>query len=272
MTSIVAWRSGFPFTVVSGQDNARTGQGSQRADLTGVSPYLSNDGHGAIAAQYLNQGGIRGECARHLRRAGTQYLPWPGLLQSRIWFAQGFPADARGRSSSSVSNVQRFQQRQSFEPHRHRHQRQFHEDHRAPAIRGFCSLPCASSSRAGCDADTQVAVRGDPLFGIFAGVAARAIDSGRAIGWIAADYRQLLRASGHRPGLPVLAQSGNAARDRESARRTIATRRRGVMFAGIFPNSGRIRRGDAPLLPGIGFRFPCYRDPRGTPLALSAQP
>jgi hypothetical protein len=55
MTSIVAWRSGFPFTVLSGKDNARTGQGSQRADLTGVSPFLSNSGHGAIAAQYLNK-------------------------------------------------------------------------------------------------------------------------------------------------------------------------------------------------------------------------
>ena len=55
MTSIVAWRSGFPFTVVSGQDNARTGQGSQRADLTGTSPDLSNSGHGAMVAQYLNK-------------------------------------------------------------------------------------------------------------------------------------------------------------------------------------------------------------------------
>ena len=55
MTSIVAWRSGFPFTVVSGQDNARTGQGSQRADLTGASPDLSNSGHGAMVAQYLNK-------------------------------------------------------------------------------------------------------------------------------------------------------------------------------------------------------------------------
>jgi hypothetical protein len=55
MTSIVAWRSGFPFTVLSGQDNARTGQGSQRADLTGVSPYLSYTDHGAMVAQYLNK-------------------------------------------------------------------------------------------------------------------------------------------------------------------------------------------------------------------------
>jgi hypothetical protein len=55
LTSIVAWRSGFPFTVLSGQDNAHTGQGSQRADLAGTSPDLSNDGHGAIAAQYLNK-------------------------------------------------------------------------------------------------------------------------------------------------------------------------------------------------------------------------
>jgi hypothetical protein len=59
LTSILAWRSGFPFSVVSGQDNARTGQGGQRAELTGAATSLSNNGHGAIAAQYLNKAAFR---------------------------------------------------------------------------------------------------------------------------------------------------------------------------------------------------------------------
>ncbi len=40
LATIVALQSGFPFTVVSGADNARTGQDGQRADLVG-NPYLS---------------------------------------------------------------------------------------------------------------------------------------------------------------------------------------------------------------------------------------
>lgn len=35
MTSIANWRSGFPFTVFSNVDNARTGQGGQRAEVVG---------------------------------------------------------------------------------------------------------------------------------------------------------------------------------------------------------------------------------------------
>jgi hypothetical protein len=59
LTSIVAWRSGFPFTVLSGQDNARTGQGGQRADMIG-DPYIPGDrDHGALAVQYLNKAAFK---------------------------------------------------------------------------------------------------------------------------------------------------------------------------------------------------------------------
>ena len=59
LSSIVAWRSGFPFTVLSGQDNARTGQGGQRADMIG-DPYIRGErDHGALAAQYLSRAAFR---------------------------------------------------------------------------------------------------------------------------------------------------------------------------------------------------------------------
>ncbi len=93
MTSIAAWRSGFPFSVVSGQDNARTGQGSQRADLTGVSPSLSYSGHGAMAAQYLNKAaftvnalGTYGILGRNVFRGpGSFSLDWGLHKDFPIW-------------------------------------------------------------------------------------------------------------------------------------------------------------------------------------------
>lgn len=59
MTSIMAWRSGFPFTVLSGQDNARTGQGGQRGDMIG-NPYIDGErDHGALAAEYLRKAAFK---------------------------------------------------------------------------------------------------------------------------------------------------------------------------------------------------------------------
>lgn len=91
MTSIVAWRSGFPFTVVSGQDNARTGQGSQRADLTGVSPYLSNDGHGAIAAQYLNKAAFAVNALGTYGVLGRNTFRGPGSFNLDYGLHKDFP-------------------------------------------------------------------------------------------------------------------------------------------------------------------------------------
>jgi hypothetical protein len=95
MTSIVAWRSGFPFTVVSGQDNARTGQGSQRADLTGVSPYLSNDGHGAIAAQYLNRAAFAVNALGTYGVLGRNTYRGPGSFNLDYGLHKDFPVRER---------------------------------------------------------------------------------------------------------------------------------------------------------------------------------
>ncbi len=91
LTSIIAWRSGFPFTVASGQDNARTGQGSQRADLTGVSPYLSNDGHGAIAAQYLNKSAFVVNALGTYGVLGRNTFRGPGSFNSDAGLHKDFP-------------------------------------------------------------------------------------------------------------------------------------------------------------------------------------
>ena len=91
MTSIVAWRSGFPFTVGSGQDNARTGQGSQRADLTGVSPYLSNSGHGAMVAQYLNRAAFAVNALGTYGVLGRNTFIGPGSFNLDFGLHKDFP-------------------------------------------------------------------------------------------------------------------------------------------------------------------------------------
>jgi Carboxypeptidase regulatory-like domain/TonB-dependent Receptor Plug Domain len=55
LSSIINAQSGFPFTIVSGVDNARSGAGGQHADLTGVSPNLGSQAEGVMINQYLNK-------------------------------------------------------------------------------------------------------------------------------------------------------------------------------------------------------------------------
>ena len=55
LTSIANWRSGFPFTVLSDTDNARTGQGGQRAEVV-ATPFLGDDRpRSAVVDEYLNR-------------------------------------------------------------------------------------------------------------------------------------------------------------------------------------------------------------------------
>lgn len=91
MTSIVAWRSGFPFTVGSGQDNAHTGQGGQRADLTGQPVALSNSGHGAIAAQYLNKAAFAFNALGTYGVLGRNTFRGPGSFNLDYGLHKDFP-------------------------------------------------------------------------------------------------------------------------------------------------------------------------------------
>jgi Carboxypeptidase regulatory-like domain/TonB-dependent Receptor Plug Domain len=96
LTSIVAWRSGFPFSVVSGQDNAHTGQGNQRADLTGVSPELSNSNdHGAMVAQYLNKDAFKVNAFGTYGQLGRNAFYGPGSFNMDFGLQKDFPMSER---------------------------------------------------------------------------------------------------------------------------------------------------------------------------------
>jgi hypothetical protein len=95
MTSIVAWRSGFPFSVFSGQDNARTGQGGQRADLTGVSPYLSHPDHGSEAAQYLSKAALKLNALGTYGVLGRNTFRGPGAFNLDFGLHKDFPMGER---------------------------------------------------------------------------------------------------------------------------------------------------------------------------------
>lgn len=90
-TSIVSWRSGFPFTVVSGQDNARTGTGGQRADLVG-NPYLAGGrDHGALAEQYLNRAAFRVNALGTYGNLGRNTFRGPGSFLTDLGLHKDFP-------------------------------------------------------------------------------------------------------------------------------------------------------------------------------------
>ena len=69
LTSIVTLQSGYPFTVGSGVDNARSGTGGQRADLIGDPNISGNRSRDDIILQYLNKLAFAPN-ARHLRQLG----------------------------------------------------------------------------------------------------------------------------------------------------------------------------------------------------------
>ncbi len=97
MTSIVAWRSGFPFTVASGQDNARTGQGGQRADMIG-DPYIAgNRDHGALAAQYLNKAAFKVNELGTYGTLGRNTFRGPGSFNADFGLHKDFPMGERLR-------------------------------------------------------------------------------------------------------------------------------------------------------------------------------
>jgi len=95
LTSIVAWRTGFPFTVASGQDNARTGQGGQRADMIG-DPYISGSrDHGALAAQYLNKTAFRVNALGTYGTLGRNSFRGPRSSNTDFGLHKDFPMGER---------------------------------------------------------------------------------------------------------------------------------------------------------------------------------
>lgn len=78
LNGILSLWSGFPFTVSSGVDNARTGTGGQRADLVG-NPYLSGDRSRAeTVAQWLNPAAFQVNAIGTFGNLGRNSFRGPG--------------------------------------------------------------------------------------------------------------------------------------------------------------------------------------------------
>ena len=111
LTNIWTWRSGTPFTIVSGQDRSLSGVGKDRADLTG-SPFISQDRPtNEIIAQYfntsafsLNAPGTFGTAPRNLLRNPT-FFNVDLSLQKSFPIAERSHIQLRGDFFNLFNNV-----------------------------------------------------------------------------------------------------------------------------------------------------------------------
>jgi outer membrane receptor protein involved in Fe transport len=98
LTSIVTLQSGFPFTVGSGVDNARTGTGGQRADLVG-NPYISGDRtRGEEIAEWLNKSAFALNALGTFGTLGRNAFRGPGLATADFGLHKSFPINERVRT------------------------------------------------------------------------------------------------------------------------------------------------------------------------------
>ncbi len=95
LSGLVTLQSGFPFTVGSGVDNARTGTGGQRADLRGVNPYLPEGrSRGERVAQWLNKLAFFPNDLGTFGNQGRNMWRGPGLAQVDLGIHKNFrPAE-----------------------------------------------------------------------------------------------------------------------------------------------------------------------------------
>jgi hypothetical protein len=81
LSSIVLWRSGFPFSVTSGSDNSFSGVGSDRADyIGGVAGLDADRPHGQLVARYFDTTRFVPNANGTFGNAGKNILRAPGLF------------------------------------------------------------------------------------------------------------------------------------------------------------------------------------------------
>jgi hypothetical protein len=90
LNSIVSLMSGYPFTVTSGVDNARNGEGGQRAILTG-NPYFTGDRpRGAEVSQYLDRTAFAPNPIGTMGTLGRNTFEGPGFANVDLGLAKHF--------------------------------------------------------------------------------------------------------------------------------------------------------------------------------------
>ncbi|MBI3693928.1 MAG: hypothetical protein HY238_03680 [Acidobacteria bacterium] len=95
LTGILTLQSGFPFTVGSGVDNARTGTGGQRAEVIG-NPYFSGDrSRGEQVAQWLNKAAFAPNALGAFGSQGRNIFRGPGLASLDLGLHKNFKVRER---------------------------------------------------------------------------------------------------------------------------------------------------------------------------------
>jgi hypothetical protein len=95
LSGILTLQSGFPFTVGSGVDNARTGTGGQRADLIG-NPYLSGGrSRGEQIAQWLGRDAFALNALGTFGNQGRNMFRGPGLATLDLGLQKNFRVTER---------------------------------------------------------------------------------------------------------------------------------------------------------------------------------
>ena len=85
LTGISTWRSGFPFSVTSGSDNAFSGVGSDRADYVGGNAALdSGRPHGDLIARYFNTDAFVPNAIGNFGNSGKNILRAPRFFGTDV--------------------------------------------------------------------------------------------------------------------------------------------------------------------------------------------
>ncbi|MFN0103666.1 MAG: carboxypeptidase regulatory-like domain-containing protein [Bryobacteraceae bacterium] len=95
LNSIVSLQSGFPFTVGSGVDNARTGTSGQRADIIGDPDLGDGRAQGAVIDQYLNKAAFAPNALGTFGNLGRNTFRAPGFASVDFGLAKGFKLKER---------------------------------------------------------------------------------------------------------------------------------------------------------------------------------
>jgi hypothetical protein len=90
LTSIVTLQSGYPFTVGSGVDNARSGTGGQRADLIGDPYYSGNRSRDEVILRYLNPAAFAPNALGTFGNLGRNRFRGPGFANIDMGLHKSF--------------------------------------------------------------------------------------------------------------------------------------------------------------------------------------
>jgi hypothetical protein len=114
LAPILTWQNGLPFTVLSGVDNSRSGNGFDRAEFLGRSlreAVLGDRPHGEMAARFFDTSLFAANALGTFGNTGKNILQGPGLFQINLGLAkdvnltENTAVQFRAEFSNALNNV-----------------------------------------------------------------------------------------------------------------------------------------------------------------------